>query len=172
VRLPLEGRVAIDSVRSPRDFNDLCAASQRRVARKRETEQRPVHQYFCRHSPMPCVLLDANGSVLFANAEAQDRLGLPAGDSRDGKPLALLLGNDSPLRAMVETAYAAGTEVRDVALDLTADEEPNRLIVSIFSLGQGPEPPGLLGSSARSRIDARSWRCGGLFRSPGATLVV
>ena len=86
------------------------------------------------------ILLDAEGMVLFANAEAQTRLKLPA----DGKPLALLLGHEHPLARMVETSYAVGTEVHDVALELREDGAISRFLVSIFSLGRGPEPPGLL----------------------------
>src|SRR6266852_1895854 len=90
------------------------------------------------------ILLDAEGMVLFANAEAQTRLKLPAGGGADGKPLALLLGHEHPLARMVETSYAVGTEVHDVALELREDGAISRFLVSIFSLGRGPEPPGLL----------------------------
>jgi signal transduction histidine kinase len=140
VSLPAEARDELGTIAEK--FNDLS----RRIKASRaqwETERGQFINIF-RSITDAVMLLDANGSVLFANEEAQGRLGLPAGGLAEGKPLALLLGHDSPLARMVETAYAAGTEVRDVALDLTADDEPNRLIVSIFSLGQGPEPPGLL----------------------------
>lgn len=140
VQLPLEAHDELGSIAEK--FNDLS----RRIKASRaqwETERGQFINIF-RSITDAVMLLDANGSVLFANEEAQGRLGLPAGGLADGKPLALLLGNDNPLARMVETAYAAGTEVRDVALDLTAADEHNRLIVSIFSLGQGPEPPGLL----------------------------
>src|SRR5579875_1477120 len=90
------------------------------------------------------ILLDASGSVLFVNPEAQERLGLPAGGVAEGKPLPLLLGRDHPLSRLVETAYATGTEMRDVALDLGRDGQPSRLLVSISSLGQSSEPAGLL----------------------------
>src|SRR5216683_456623 len=90
------------------------------------------------------ILLDAEGMVLFANAEAQTRLKLPAGGGADGKPLALLLGHEHPLARMVETSYAVGTEVHDVALELREDAAISRFLVSIFSLGRGPGPPGLL----------------------------
>ena len=90
------------------------------------------------------ILLDASGSVLFANPEAQARLGLPTGGIAEGKPLPLLLGRGNPLARMVETVYATGAEMRDVALELGSDGEPSRLLVSISSLGQGPEPAGLL----------------------------
>ncbi len=90
------------------------------------------------------ILLDASGSVLFVNPEAQERLGFPAGGAAEGKPLPLLLGRDHPLSRLIETAYATGTEMRDVALDLGANGQPSRLLVSISSLGQSPEPAGLL----------------------------
>jgi signal transduction histidine kinase/HAMP domain-containing protein len=138
--LPLEARDELGTIAEK--FNDL---SQRiKASRAQWDTERGQFINIFRSITDAVMLLDANGSVLFANSEAQGRLGLPAGGLAEGKPLALLLGNDSPLARMVETAYAAGTEVRDVALDLTTNSEPNRLIVSIFSLGQGPEPPGLL----------------------------
>ncbi|MGH8012956.1 MAG: ATP-binding protein [Candidatus Binataceae bacterium] len=92
------------------------------------------------------LLLDGQGMILFANAEAQGRLGLPAGGAADGKPFALLLGRDHPIARMVDTSYAVGTEVHDVALEMNDGDGGglNRFLVSIFSLGRGPEPPGLL----------------------------
>jgi signal transduction histidine kinase/HAMP domain-containing protein len=123
-------------------FNDLS----RRIKSSRaqwETERGQFINIF-RSITDAVLLLDAGGAVLFANAEAQGRLGLPAGGLAEGKPLNLLIGKDNPLERMVETAYATGTEVRDVALDLTEGGTPNRVLVSIFSLGHGPEPPGLL----------------------------
>jgi signal transduction histidine kinase len=90
------------------------------------------------------MLLDAGGAVLFANAEAQDRLGLPASGLAEGKPLKLLLGSNHPLIHAIETATATGIEPRDAALDLTPGQTPERLLVSLFALGHGPEPPGML----------------------------
>jgi len=90
------------------------------------------------------LLLDARGHVLFANGEAQGKLGLPAGGASDGRPLSLLLGKDHPLNRMIENAYVIGSEVRDVAMELGRGATALRVLVSIFSLGQGPEPPGLL----------------------------
>jgi signal transduction histidine kinase len=90
------------------------------------------------------LLLDARGHVLFANAEAQGKLGLPAGGLADGRPLSLLLGRDHPLNRMIENAYVIGSEVRDVAIELGRGSTAMRVLVSIFSLGRGPEPPGLL----------------------------
>ena len=90
------------------------------------------------------VLLDNRGAILFANAEAQGRLGLPAGGIADGKPLALLLGKSHPLADMVATAYTLGSEVHDVAIELKNGNDSSRFLVSISSLGQGPEPPGVL----------------------------
>lgn len=90
------------------------------------------------------VLLDASGLILFCNGEAQARLGLPAGGSADGKQIRALLGHNHPLIRMLDSAYSTGTEVHDIAVELTDGPAPARLLVSIFSLGQGPEPPGVL----------------------------
>lgn len=140
VNLPAEARDELGTIADK--FNELS----RRIKASRsqwETERGQFINIF-RSITDAVMLLDGKGSVLFANAEAQSRLGLPAGGLAEGKPLTLLIGSSSPLARMVETAYAAGTEVRDVALDLTTESGTNRLIVSIFSLGQGPEPPGML----------------------------
>jgi signal transduction histidine kinase len=90
------------------------------------------------------LLLDSTGAILFANGEAGERLGLPAGGLAEGKPLSMLIGNDSPLTRIVETARTAGTEVHDVALELGRPAGASRVLLSIFALGRGPEPPGLL----------------------------
>ncbi|HUY19375.1 MAG TPA: ATP-binding protein [Candidatus Binataceae bacterium] len=90
------------------------------------------------------VLLDAGGLILFCNGEAQARLGLPAGGLADGKQIRALLGRNHPLIRMFDSAYSTGTEVHDIAVALTDGPSPARLLVSIFSLGQGPEPPGVL----------------------------
>jgi signal transduction histidine kinase len=90
------------------------------------------------------ILLDGSGAVLFANAEAQERLGLPAGGLAEGKPLKLLLGSNHPLIRAIETAAVTGIELHDAALELTRGETPDRLLFSLFALGPGPEPPGML----------------------------
>ena len=123
-------------------FNQLS----RRIKNDRaqwETERGQFFNIF-RSITDALLLLDARGHVLFANAEAQGKLGLPAGGLADGRPLTLLLGRDHPLNRMIENAYVIGSEVRDVAMELGKGATALRVLVSIFSLGQGPEPPGLL----------------------------
>src|SRR5260370_29612880 len=104
-----------------------------------------------------CVLFPGRGSlrgakamVLCEMAEADTGVKLPAGGGADGKPLALLLGHEHPLARMVETSYAVGTEVHDVALELREDAAISRFLVSIFSLGRGPGPS--------EKIDRKSTR--------------
>jgi signal transduction histidine kinase len=123
-------------------FNEL--ATRIKMNRSRwETEGGQFFSIF--HSITDAVLLlDASGSVLFANSEAQERLSLPAGGLAEGKPLKLLLGSDNPLVRAIETASATGIEVRDAALELTSGQNPQRLLVSVLLLGHGPEPPGML----------------------------
>jgi signal transduction histidine kinase/HAMP domain-containing protein len=140
VNLRIEARDELGTLAEK--FNDLS----RRIKSSRtqwETERGQFINIF-RSITDAVLLLDAGGAVLFANAEAQGRLGLPAGGLAEGKQLSLLIGKDNPLERMVETAYTTGTEVRDIALDLADGGDPNRVLVSIFSLGHGPEPPGLL----------------------------
>lgn len=90
------------------------------------------------------ILLDGRGTVLFANREAQNRIELPLNGIANGKPLSLLLGRDHPLTNMIEASYSVGSEVHDVALELGSNGASERFLISIFSLGRGPEPPGLL----------------------------
>lgn len=123
-------------------FNQLAARIKMSRAQW-ETERGQFFNIF-RSINDAVVLLDGAGAVLFANAEAVQRLGLPAGGLAEGKPLKLLLGSDHPLLRAIETATATGTELRDAALELTAGQTSERLLVSLFALGHGPEPPGML----------------------------
>lgn len=90
------------------------------------------------------LLLDADGVVRFSNDEAQGRLGLPAGGLAQGKPLAALLGESHPLVRMARTARAAGTELRDVAIEEGHGKDKSRLLVSIFPLGRAAASAGQL----------------------------
>jgi signal transduction histidine kinase len=81
------------------------------------------------------LLLDAESIVRFSNDDAQGRLGLPAGGLAQGKSLAALIGERHPLVSMVRTAKAAGTELRDVAIEEGHGKDKSRLLVSIFPLG-------------------------------------
>jgi signal transduction histidine kinase len=123
-------------------FNQLA----QRVKSDRANWENERGQFFnVFHSITDAVmLLDAQGALLFANAETFGRLGLPAGGLIEGKRLSLLLGKDHPLTRLVEAAYRTGAEVHDAPLELNDDNTQSRFLVSIFSLGQGPEPAGLL----------------------------
>src|SRR5579885_867363 len=140
VRLAIERRDEFGTL--AHKFNEL---SKRISADRRqwETERGKFFKVF-RSITDAVLLLDARGSILFANAEAQGRLGLPAGGLADGKPLTLLLGKSHPLARMINTAYALGSEVHDVPIELSTGAGVSRFLISISSLGQGPEPPGLL----------------------------
>lgn len=140
VKLPVTGRNEFSSLAEK--FNRLS----RQVKQDRaqwETERDQFFNIF-RSITDAMLLLDAQGAVLFANDEAVGQLGLPAGGRANGKPLSLLLGKEHPLVRMVLTSFAAGTGVNDVALELNDRAGAKRVLVSIFSLGQGPQPPGLL----------------------------
>jgi len=140
VKVPIEGRDELGTLAEK--FNQLA----RRIKASRTEWEVERGQFFnIFHSITDAViLLDSAGGVLFANAEAQGRLGLPSDGLADGKPLRLLVGESNPLIRMIETARAAGTEVRDVALEIGDGSGPTRVLVSIFTLGQGPEPAGML----------------------------
>ena len=138
--LPSQGADELESV--VEKFNQLAAKI--KINRTQwETERGQFFNIF-RSINDAVVLLDAAGAVLFANAEAQERLGLPSGGVAEGKPLKLLLGASHPLIRAIETAAATGIELHDAALDLTGGQTPERLLVSLFALGPGPAPPGML----------------------------
>jgi signal transduction histidine kinase/HAMP domain-containing protein len=122
-------------------FNQLSERLNRDRSRW-ETERGQLFSIF-RSITDAVLLLDASGAILFANAEATARLGLPAGVITDGKHLSLLIGRNNPLTRMIEAVYSTGTEVHDVALRL-GDSSSDRLLVSIFSLGNTRDPAGLL----------------------------
>ncbi len=97
------------------------------------------------HSISDAVLvLDLNAAVLFANAEAEGRLGLPAGGIAAGKPLARLLGGDNPLIRIIETARNAGQGVHDVPIEMGDGAHHVHFLVSVFALGLEPPSPAML----------------------------
>ena len=90
------------------------------------------------------LLLDAGGLIRFSNDDAQGRLGLPAGGLAQGKALAALIGESHPLVRVMRTAKAAGTELRDVAIEEGHGKDKSRLLVSIIPLGRDPARAGQL----------------------------
>lgn len=90
------------------------------------------------------LLLDSASLVRFSTDEAQGRLGLPAGGLAHGKSLITLLGENHPLVRVIQTAKAAGTELRDVAVEQGRGREKTPLLVSIFPLGRDPSRAGQL----------------------------
>jgi len=125
-------------------FNDLS----RRVRAERtrwEDERGSLVDVF-RSIGDAIILLDAEGSLLFANDQAIKRLRLgEAGGKSEGKPLGLLLGPEHPLMKLVGPAFKVGSDVRDVALELPDDDKSTAcFLVSILPLGHGPTPAGLI----------------------------
>jgi nitrogen-specific signal transduction histidine kinase len=97
------------------------------------------------HSISDAVLvLDMDATVLFANAEAEGRIGLPAGGIADGKPLARLLGDDNPLVRIVETARNVGQGVHDVPIEMDDGAHRVHFLVTVLALGLQPPAPGML----------------------------
>jgi len=123
-------------------FNQLSQRI-RTDRRQWETERDTFFNVF-RSITDAVLLLDRRGGILFANPEALGRLGLPAGGLADGKNLSLLLGKHHPLSKMIATAYSMGSDVHDVAIEFREGGGTVHFLVSISSLGHGPEPPGLL----------------------------
>jgi signal transduction histidine kinase/HAMP domain-containing protein len=84
-------------------------------------------------------LLDANGTVLFANKEFQERLA-PKNGPLEGTALASALDPAHPLLGLVQSTVA-GTEAHDVPLTLPGG---GTYLVSFFRLGRERVPAGLL----------------------------
>jgi signal transduction histidine kinase len=87
------------------------------------------------------VLLDGNGTVLFANEKAQTILApKKEKEALEGAAFATILGNNHPVLALVESA-TAGSEAHDVPIVLP---DGVKLLVSLFRLGRERVPAGLL----------------------------
>jgi signal transduction histidine kinase len=87
------------------------------------------------------VLLDGNGTVLFANEKAQTILApKKEKEALEGAAFATILGNNHPVLALVESAVA-GSEAHDVPL---VSPDGTKLLVSLFRLGRERVPAGLL----------------------------
>jgi signal transduction histidine kinase len=94
------------------------------------------------HSIDDAVLLLAGEQVIqFANAEAQGRLGLPAGGLAEGKSLRDLLGEDHPLVRLIQSVHSTQSGVYDVALDSPSDHHQ---VVSAFPMCESSATPGIL----------------------------
>jgi HAMP domain-containing protein len=97
------------------------------------------------HSISDAVLvLDTDAKVLFANSEAEGRIGLPAGGIAAGKPIAMLLGNDNPLVRIVETARNVGQEIHDVPIEMDDGTHRVHFLITVLTLGLEPPAPGML----------------------------
>ncbi len=90
------------------------------------------------------LILDQAGAILFANEQAEGRLGLPAGGLANGKTLQHLLGEDNPLARIASIANATGSGVSDVPVEMSDRAGRAHFLVSLFPLDQQPAPRGLL----------------------------
>ena len=91
------------------------------------------------------ILLDGDGSLLFANPEAHQVLGIPRTGSAEGRLLRVLLRKNHPLVLMAEAALESGAEAHDVPIKSDhADSERASMLVSFFRLGSSRSPMGLL----------------------------
>jgi signal transduction histidine kinase len=92
------------------------------------------------------LLLDAGGSLLFANHEARALLGLDKTAQIEGRPLSVLVLRNHPLLSMADAALDSGAEAQDVPLNLSSngDSERASTLVSFYRLGGGRKPVGLL----------------------------
>jgi signal transduction histidine kinase len=88
------------------------------------------------------LLLNSGGRVMFANAEALGRLGLPDGITV-GKNIDSLLGRDHPLVRLAGTALRAHSDLHNVHMDLNGAGSP-RFLVSMTAMDVGGGNPGSL----------------------------
>ena len=92
------------------------------------------------------MLLDEEGSILFANDTARALLGLTTQGAIEGLSLSALLDSSHPLLAMVGAALEGNNQARDVAIRVSdaSKAERSSLLVSLFRLGQERKAAGLL----------------------------
>ena len=86
------------------------------------------------------MMLDQSGAILFANQAAREKLA-PSIDKLEGRVLKSVLGDDHPLVRLAASATDAGVEAHDVAIELDGG---NSFLVSLYKLGHGRNPAGLL----------------------------
>jgi signal transduction histidine kinase len=133
--------------------NDLSGLADRfkRLSRQVHTESgrwetKPSHAFeMIRSIRDGVILLDGDGSLLFANPEAHQVLGIPRTGSAEGRLLRVLLRKNHPLVLMAEAALESGAEAHDVPIKADhADSEHASMLVSFFRLGSSRSPMGLL----------------------------
>jgi signal transduction histidine kinase len=109
-------------------------------------ESKPSHAFdMIRSIRDGVMLLDGEGTLLFANPEAHAVLGLTRTGTAEGRPLSVLLRNNHPLVLMAEAALESGAEAHDVPIKADdPDSERASMLVSFFRLGTSRSPMGLL----------------------------
>ncbi|MGH7779829.1 MAG: two-component system sensor histidine kinase NtrB [Candidatus Binataceae bacterium] len=133
--------------------NDLSGLADRfkRLSRQVHSESgrwetKPSHAFdMIRSIRDGVVLLDGEGTLLFANPEAHAVLGLTRTGTAEGRPLSVLLRRDHPLVLMAEAALESGAEAHDVPIKAgDPGSERASMLVSFFRLGSSRNPMGLL----------------------------
>ncbi|HVA77283.1 MAG TPA: ATP-binding protein [Candidatus Binataceae bacterium] len=109
-------------------------------------ESKPSHAFdMIRSIRDGVMLLDGEGTLLFANPEAHAVLGLTRTGTAEGRPLSVLLRKNHPLVLMAEAAIESGAEAHDVPIKADdPDSERASMLVSFFRLGTSRSPMGLL----------------------------
>ncbi|HUY28544.1 MAG TPA: ATP-binding protein [Candidatus Binataceae bacterium] len=123
----------------------------RRLSRQVHTESgrwetKPSHAFdMIRSIRDGVLLLDGEGTLLFANPQARTVLGLSRTSTAEGRALRVLLGKGHPLVLMSAAAIESGAEAHDVPIrGDNAESERASMLVSFFRLGSGRSPMGLL----------------------------
>lgn len=87
------------------------------------------------------VFLNHARTVLFFNQAAERTVGRPL-EQAVGSPLSALLGDEHPLRALVEQVFDGGTGVRDAAVALHEDGHVTEALISVFPVHEGSRVAG------------------------------
>ncbi len=135
IEIRAEGEIELDAL------TDKFNALSRRVRHERAELATRDHLFDIVRSMQDALLMvDGDGLILFANPRAQQIIA-PSANKIEGEFLRSILREDHQLIELVESAIQVGTEARDLTL---AFDDETTYLVSVFKLGRGRNPVGLL----------------------------
>ena len=135
VEINLAGEAELDAL------TDKFNALSRRVRNERTQMASYDHLFdFVRSMRDAILMIDAGGSILFANQRAREILA-PGAEKIEGEALKTALDQDHQLVTLATSAIRTGIEAHDLTMELTGR---GSFLVTLFRVGRGRTPAGLL----------------------------